>query len=155
VRLEFRTFPEASGGLLAPRPVVDVALEDLEAAPIACLLDTGAVRTRMSREFGDLAGIDLTGTITETVPVGGDRTTCAYAPVVLTVTDGGDEHSWDAPVWFCDPWPYGFGLLGLEGFLHHFRVTLSAYEEYVEVVPESAWALVAAPGPCRAPSDTR
>ena len=70
-----------------------------------------------------------------TVSVGGSRITCAYASVTLTLADGTDEHSWEAPVWFCDPWPYGFGLLGLEGFLHHFRVTISGYEEYVEVVP--------------------
>lgn len=138
MRFEFRAFPSASGGLLTPRPIVDVTLEGLEAAPVACLLDTGALRTRMSMEFAELAGIDLSDTITETVPIGGDRTTCAYAHVTLTVTDGADEHSWDAPVWFCDPWPYGFGLLGLEGFLHRFRVTISAYEEYVEVVPEHA-----------------
>jgi hypothetical protein len=138
VRFEFRSFPAASGGLLTPRPIVDVVLEGLDAAPIACLLDTGALRTRMSREFAELAGIDLTDALAETVPVGGARTTCVYAPVTLTLTDGSDEHSWEAPVWFCDPWPYGFGLLGLEGFLHHFRVTISAYHEYVEVVPEGA-----------------
>jgi hypothetical protein len=135
VRFEFRSFPAASGGLLTPRPIVDIVLEGLEAAPIACLLDTGALRTRLSKEFAELAGIDLADTVTETVPVGGARTTCSYAPVRLTVTDGSDEHSWEAAVWFCDPWPYGFGLLGLEGFLHHFRVTISAYDEYVELVP--------------------
>jgi Aspartyl protease len=138
VRFEFRSFPAASGGLLTPRPIVDVALEGLEAAPIACLLDTGALRTRMSREFAELAGIAVDDAISETVPVGGGRTRCAFARVTLTITDGRDMHSWDAPVWFCDPWPYGFGLLGLEGFLHHFRVTISAYEEYVEVEHESA-----------------
>jgi hypothetical protein len=138
VRFEFRAFPSASGGLLTPRPIVDVALEGLEAAPIACLLDTGALRTRISREFAELAGIDLDDTISETVPVGGVRTVCSYAHVTLTISDGADQHGWDAPVWFCHPWPYDFGLAGLEGFLHHFRVTISAYEEYVEVVPESA-----------------
>jgi hypothetical protein len=138
VRFEFRSFPAASGGLLTPRPIVDVTLEGLDAAPIACLLDTGALRTRMSREFAELGGIDLTDALAETVPVGGARTTCVYSPVTLTLTDGRDEHTWEAPVWFCDPWPYGFGLLGLEGFLHHFRVTISAYEEYVDIVPENA-----------------
>ena len=38
----------------------------------------------------------------------------ALARVNLTVTDGADEFSWDAPVWFCDPWPHPFGLAGLE-----------------------------------------
>jgi hypothetical protein len=137
VRFEFRAFPSASGGLLTPRPIVDVALEGLEAAPIAWLLDTGALRTRMSREFAELAGIDLADTLTETVPVGGVRMVCSYAPVTLTISAGDERHSWDAPVWFCDPWPYDFGLAGLEGFLQHFRVTISGYEEYVDVVPEA------------------
>jgi hypothetical protein len=138
VRFDFRSFPAASSGLLTPRPIVDIVLEGLELAPIACLLDTGALRTRMDREFAELAGIDLTDTITETLAVGGVQTAGTLARVMLTLTDGTDEHSWDAPVWFCDPWPYAFGLAGLEGFLHHFRVTISGYEEYLEVVPENA-----------------
>ena len=137
MRFEFRAFPSASGGVLTPRPIVDVALEGLEAAPIACLLDTGALRTRISSEFVELAGIDLGDTISETVPVGGVRTVCSYAHVTLTISAGADRHSWDAPVWFCDPWPYDFGLAGVEGFLQHFRVTISGYEEYLQVVPES------------------
>jgi hypothetical protein len=59
------------------------------------------------------------------------------ARVGLTVTDGKESHSWDAPVWFCDPWPFPFGLTGLEGFLQHFRVTLSAYHEWIDCKPES------------------
>jgi hypothetical protein len=137
VRFEFRSFPAASGGVLTPRPIVDLALEGLEAAPVACLLDTGALRTRMSREFAELAGIDLTDTVTERLAVGGTSTDGAYARVTLTLTDGIDEHRWDAPVWFCEPWPFAFGLAGLEGFLHHFRVTISGYHEYLEVEPEA------------------
>ena len=34
MRFAFRTLPAASGGALTPRPVVDIALEGLEAAPI-------------------------------------------------------------------------------------------------------------------------
>ena len=61
MRFAFRALPAASGGVLTPRPVVDIALEGLEAAPIACLLDTGALRTRMSAELAPLAGIELPG----------------------------------------------------------------------------------------------
>ena len=136
MRFEFRSFPAASGGVLTPRPIVDIALEGLRAAPLACLLDTGALRTRVNREFAELAGIDLTDAITERIAVGGTVTVGAYARVTLTLTDGTEEHLWDAPVWFCDPWPFAFGLAGLEGFLQHFRVTISAYHEYLEVEPE-------------------
>ena len=48
--------------------------------------------------------------------VAGLKTAGALARVNLTVTDGTDELSWGAPVWFCGPWPHPFGLAGLEGF---------------------------------------
>jgi hypothetical protein len=135
MRVPFRTLPAASGGTLTPRPVVDIALEGLASAPIGCLLDTGALRTRMSAELASLAGIELTGALTERIHIGGIETTAAAARVSLTVADGSSEFSWDAPVWFCDPWPHPFGLAGLEGFLHHFIVTIRAYDEYLEIEP--------------------
>ena len=136
MRFAFRELPSASGGALTPRPVVDIALEGLEVAPVACLLDTGALRTRMSAEIAPLAGIELTGDLTEEFYIGGLKTAGALARVTLTVTSDTDEFSWDAPVWFCDPWPHPFGLAGLEGFLHHFVVTVNAYNGYLEVEPE-------------------
>jgi hypothetical protein len=135
MRIPFRTLPAATGGILTPRPVVDIALEGLEAAPMGCLLDSGGLRTRMSAELAPLAGIELTGTLTERFYVGGLETIGAVARVNLTVTDGTDEFSWDAPVWFCDPWPHPFGLAGLEGFLHHFIVTIRAHDEYLDIEP--------------------
>jgi hypothetical protein len=135
VRYRFRALPAASGGELTPRPVVDIALEGLSAAPMECLLDTGALRTRMSAELAPLAGIELEGTLTEEFFVGGIRTVGALARVNLTVTDDKEEFSWDAPVWFCDPWPLPFGLAGLEGFLQHFLVTISAYDGYLDIEP--------------------
>jgi hypothetical protein len=136
MRFVFRTLPAASGGALTPRPVVGIALEGLEAAPIECLLDTGALRTRMSAEFAPLAGIELPGDLTEEFYIGPVKTVGALVRVNLTVTDGTDEFSWDAPVWFCDPWPHPFGLAGLEGFLHHFIVSLHAYDGYLDIEPE-------------------
>jgi hypothetical protein len=135
MRFMFRELPAASGGVLTARPVVDIALEGLVAAPVGCLLDTGALRTRMSAELAPLAGIELSGAVTEDFFIGGLKTAGALARVNLTVTDGADEFSWDAPVWFCDPWPHPFGLAGLEGFLHHFIVTIRAYDGYLDVEP--------------------
>jgi len=128
--------PATSGGELTPRPVVDIALEGLPAAPMECLLDTGALRTRMSAELAPLAGIDLDGAPTEEFFVAGLRTAGPLVHVSLTVTDGAEEFSWDAPVWFCDPWPHPFGLAGLEGFLHHFIVTIRAYNGYLDIEPQ-------------------
>jgi hypothetical protein len=39
MRFAFRELPSASGGALAPRPVIDIALEGLDVAPVACLFD--------------------------------------------------------------------------------------------------------------------
>ena len=136
MRFPFRALPAAGGGVQTPRPVVDIALEGLEAAPIECLLDTGALRTRMSAELAPIAGVELSGDLTEEFYVGGLKTTGTLARVNLTVTEGADEFSWDAPVWFCDPRLYPFGLAGLEGFLHHFLVTIHAYDGYLEIEPE-------------------
>jgi hypothetical protein len=137
MRFTFRTLPAASGGALTPRPVVNIALDGLEAAPIECLLDTGALRTRMSAEIAGLAGIELSGDLTEEFFLAGVKTVGTMARVNLMVTDGTDEFTWDAPVWFCDPWPHPFGLAGLEGFPHHFLVTIRAYHGYLEIEPES------------------
>jgi len=136
MRFAFRALPSASGGALTPRPVVDIALEGLEIAPVTCLLDTGALRTRMSAEIAPLAGIELTDDLAEEFYIAGVKTAGRLARVTLTTTDGADEFSWDAPVWFCDPWPHPFGLAGLEGFLHHFLVTINAYGGYLEIEPE-------------------
>jgi hypothetical protein len=135
MRLPFRALPAASGGVLTPRPVVDIALEGLDAAPIGCLLDSGALRTRMSAELAPLAGIELIGSLTERFYVGGLETVGSQAHVNLAVTDGVDTFPWDASVWFCDPWPHPFGLAGLEGFLRHFTVTIRAYDEYLDIEP--------------------
>jgi hypothetical protein len=103
---------------------------------MTCLLDTGALRTRMSSEIASIAGIELPGDLTEEFYIGGVKTVGAMARINLTVSDGTDEFSWDAPVWFCDPWPHAFGLAGLEGFFHHFLVTIHAYDGYLEIEPE-------------------
>jgi len=137
MRFQFRSLPAAGGGELTPRPVVDIALEGLLAAPMECLLDTGALRTRMSAELAPLAGVELDGTLTEEFWVAGLKTMGNMARVRLTMTDSAEQFSWDAPVWFCDPWPHAFGLAGLEGFLHHFVVTIQAYDGYLDLEPNT------------------
>ena len=60
--------------------------------PVGCLLDTGAMRTRMSAELAPLAGIELPGALTEDFFIGGLKTAGALARVNLTVNDGADDH---------------------------------------------------------------
>lgn len=116
--------------------MIDVWLEGIEVAPVACLVDSGALRTRLPVELAALGGIELSGAPTEPFAVAGLQTRGAMARVTMALRQGGDAHHWEAPVWFCDPWPFAFGLLGLDGFLRHFRTTISAYEEWVECRPE-------------------
>jgi len=91
----------------------------------------------MSAELAPLAGVELDDALTEEFWVAGLKTVGTMARVRLTVTDGADQFSWDAPVWFCDPWPHPFGLAGLEGLLHHFVVTIRAYDGYLDLEPRT------------------
>jgi hypothetical protein len=136
MRFPFRHLPAAGGEQLTPRPFVDVWLEGIEAVPFASLIDTGALRTRFSRELATAAGIEPDDALAETFAIGGQIVTGAPARVLLRIGSGEQAHSWEAPVWFCDPWPFGFQLLGLEGFYRHFHVGISAYREWVECKPE-------------------
>jgi hypothetical protein len=101
--------------------------------------DRRRARTRRSRPAAEVrpgprrTRIELSGDLTEEFYIGGVKTAGTMARVNLMVTDGTDEFSWDAPVWFCEPWPHPFGLAGLEGFLQHFLVTIHAYHGYLEI----------------------
>jgi hypothetical protein len=114
--------------------VVDVVVEGLDLAPQACLLDTGASEVRMGLHVAQLAGVELNSPVTSEIVVGGLRTTGWAADVQLEVRQGGDVHAWSPTVYFCEPWPWAFGLLGLAG-LDPFLAILDSYEEWVELQP--------------------
>lgn len=120
-----------------PRPVVDVRIIGLGGTPLGCLVDTGAFRTRFDARLAELAGIDPDNELVESFWLGGRQITAAPAQVSLQLVGVGPSLDWAPTVWFCDPWPFPFQLLGLEGFLQHFRVTLSAYHVWVDCVPET------------------
>jgi hypothetical protein len=92
---------------------------------------------RAPNALATAAGIQPDDDLAERFAVGGTIVTGVPARVLMRVGSGDQAHAWEAPVWFCDPWPFGFQLLGLEGFLQHFRVTLSAYHEWIDCKPES------------------
>jgi len=130
VRFAFAELPGERSRV--PRPVLPVQLEDLEDTPQLCLVDTGATTNRFGAWLADAAGVDLAGAPEDGVVVGGVRTTARHARAALTIAG----HRYDAPVTFCDPWPFPFNLLGQEGFLRYFRVTLCAADYWLEVEPE-------------------
>lgn len=134
MRYPFLELPGAIRPTLT-RPALPVQLEDLEIAPLVCLLDTGAGATRFGVEMAELAGISLSAPLGQTeFAARGIVTTATCVRANLTAAG----HRYEAPVWFCDPWPFGFGLLGLDGFFRFFRITISAAEEWFECEPESA-----------------
>ena len=94
--------------------MIDLVVEGLDLAPQACLLDTGATDIRMGGHVAELAGIDLDAALQGDVVVGGLRVTGRAATVQLELRQGRDSHVWSPTVYFCDPWPWAFGLLGLE-----------------------------------------
>lgn len=131
MRFEFLELPGVNGRGIV-RPVVPVQVGDLEQAPQLCLIDTGALRNRFALWLAEACGVDLTDAPSGELAVGGFVTTGYEARVDLTV---GDDR-FDAPVSFCDPWPLSFHLLGQEGFLRGYRLTMSANEGWLELERE-------------------
>lgn len=115
--------------------MVDVVVDGVDIAPQACLLDSGATRIRFGTHVADICGLDLEGAPEHDVSVGGATLRARMAEVTLGIGDGSSEYEWQAPAWFCDPWPASFGLLGLTGFFDHFEVLIAAYQERLELEP--------------------
>ncbi len=130
MKFPFEELPGTDGGNL--RPAIPVKVEGLEGAPQLCLLDTGSLHNRFGAWVAEAAGIDLSATTPRRIALGGFVTEAREARVRLTI----GEAAWDAPVWFCDPWPLGFQILGQEGFFRWFRVGLRAATYEIEVHPE-------------------
>ena len=114
------------------RPAIPVQIEDLAEAPQLCLVDTGATTNRLGSWLAQAVGIDLNGAPEQDLVVAGVRCRATHARADLTIAGT----RYDAPVTFCDPWPFAFNLLGQEGFLRFFRVTICAAEAWLDVTWE-------------------
>lgn len=93
------------------------------------LLDTGSIHNRFALWVADFVGLDLTGTEPEGIAVGGVVTEARTATCSLQLK----EFGWEAPVAFCDPWPFDFQILGQPGFMRWFRVVIDAADETLDV----------------------
>jgi hypothetical protein len=133
VRRPFQALPGLTG---RARPIVDLVVEGLELAPQACLVDTGATDVRMGQHVAELAGIELDAALNCEIVVAGLHTTGQGASVQLELRQGRDSYAWSPTVYFCEPWPWAFGLLGLAG-LEPFMTVIDSYEEWVELRPVS------------------
>lgn len=130
MKFPFKELPGTKRDYL--RPAVPVTVEGISQAPQLCLLDTGALHNRFGAWVADAAGIDLGAAAQERFGVGGFVTSARLASVQLTLGDV----TWEAPVWFCDPWPLAFHLLGQEGFFRWFEVRLRAAAYEIQIIPE-------------------
>lgn len=130
MRFPFKELPGTTKDYL--RPAVPVTIEGIERAPQLCLLDAGALHNRFAAWVADAAGIDLAETEEEHIAVGGFVTAARHASVQLSL----GEVTWEAPVWFCEPWPLAFHLLGQEGFFRLFDVRLRAAVCEIEIAAE-------------------
>ena len=114
-----------------PRPVLGVEVAGLQGVPLACLVDTGGLHNRFAAWVAEWADVDLAGIPTESLGIGGRSVIGRTATVPLTAAG----HAWEAPVTFCDPWPFDFHLLGQAGFFRWFEVCVRAADEELEVTP--------------------
>ena len=130
MRFEFLELP---GATTLPRPVVPVQVEDLEDAPQLCLVDTGSTANRFGAWLADAVGSDLSDASQTDVAIGGALTRARHVGAELTVAG----RRYDAPVAFCEPWPFALNLQGQEGFLRHFRVTICARDLWLDVEDDS------------------
>lgn len=103
------------------RPVVPVYVEGLDRVAQSCLLDSGSLPNRFGRWVADAAGIDLGDAARGRIAVGGLPTVETH--VVRVQLRIGDV-TWEASVAFCEPWPFGFQLLGQEGFFRWFKAVV-------------------------------
>jgi hypothetical protein len=129
VKVAYRELPREIDGW--PRPLLDVSIGDVEDIRVRCLVDSGAVNTLLPGWVADVAGIDCTDAPTKPLGVAGSSTMARMVPTALTIGD----HSWEAEVGFCDPWPRGWGLLGQLSFFRYFVVTFRTADFELEVEP--------------------
>jgi hypothetical protein len=128
-RIPFRPLPGMEDR--TPRPVVDVTIEGLEAVGLPCLVDSGSLHNRFASWVAREAGIDLRRAPEAKIGLGGHTIKTRTVPVRLRLGD----HTWEAPVSFCEPWPWGFNILGQEGFLRWFILTLDSAQRTLDLDP--------------------
>ncbi|MCA1831169.1 MAG: hypothetical protein ABR548_11115 [Actinomycetota bacterium] len=129
MKIAFRALPGEN--TTVPRPIVNVYVDGISSVAMACLLDTGSLHNRFAGWIAQEAGIETGGVAAESIGVGG-RSTIART---VTVRLGLGDFWWETPVSFCDPWPWDFNLLGQEGFLRWFTVTIKAAARTLEIKP--------------------
>ena len=115
----FVELPHMPGGW--PRPVLDVVVGTMGEGLPPCLVDSGAMNTLLP-SLGRRSGRGSTARTHQRRPSASPVPVRRRGWCRRQLTIG--EHSWEAEVGFCDPWPRGWGLLGQLSFFRYFVVTL-------------------------------
>jgi len=123
----FRALPGSTE--FTPRPVLDLQVAHDGAIDVVALCDSGTLHNRFGRWVADFIGLDLDGIEPQALGVGGQHLLARTVTVSLRL---GDVH-WEAPVSFCEPWPWPYQLLGQEGFLRWFEVVLRAADREMDI----------------------
>jgi hypothetical protein len=145
VRYPFVELPDQ--GELITRPVIPVSVEGFD--PLLCLVDSGSLENRMPLFIAEAADVDLSTSAEQAIIVGGLETTGRSSRVTLRIGDW----IFEAAVCFCDPWPWDFGLLGLNGFFRYFDVRIDPDEECTECEPREGAGVIFAPRDPGAPDE--
>jgi len=124
--------PLPGSGSDVARPAVPIDLVGPESVvSLLCLVDTGSVHNRLAAWVADAAVIDHAAADVTRIAVGGTTTEARTVTCQLQIGD----FTWEAPVSFCDPWPFDFQVLGHLGFFRWFRVVIDAADEMMEIIP--------------------
>ncbi|MDP8958582.1 MAG: hypothetical protein M3N51_05120 [Actinomycetota bacterium] len=123
----YTELPEEAGGW--PRPLLDVVIADMEDMRVPCLVDSGALNTLLPGWVADAGGISRNDLKSRPLAVAATSTEAAFLSTRLNAAD----HSWEAELGFCRPWPYGWGLLGQLSFFRFFTVIFRAADFEFEV----------------------
>lgn len=130
MQFAFKSLPGSPSDV--PRPTVSINADGpLVRLNLLALVDTGALVNRFGRWIADEIGLDLSGLPVERIGLGGYALESVTTTVALTVGD----FTWEAPVGFCDPWPFAYQVVGQEGFFRWFIVTVDAAEQTLTIEP--------------------
>ncbi len=127
--IPYTEIPDAASG--SNRPLLDLLVADIDDALFPCLVDSGAQNTLLPAWMARAAGISLKGHERRALAVAASPTRASFVETSLTA----GEHTWEAEVGFCDPWPYAWGILGHSGFFRYFTVTFRSCDFEFEVEP--------------------
>ncbi len=97
---------------------------------LVALCDTGSLHNRFAAWVADDIGLDVRDIEPEAIGVGGQHLVARTVTVALRI----GEVEWEAPVSFCEPWPWGYQLLGQEGFFRWFEVVVRAADRELELI---------------------